>query len=147
MLALITFVSVFLLGGCAATTQGSTATPAAPAQAPQITVQQYVTIAAASDNAAAHELLGLCTPAPGATAPLLDANTCGQVKNYLTIVEGVLQQISAEVASSTDTWAQMKVKIAGYIATASINATVSNSNLKSEISSLQATLTQILAVQ
>jgi hypothetical protein len=133
------------LTGCAATTTGGTA--ATPAQAPQITVQQYVTIAAASDNAAAHELLGLCTTAPGASAPILDANTCGQVKNYLTVVEGVLQQISAEAASSTDTWAQMKVKIASLIATATINATVSNPNLKSEISSLQATLTQILAVQ
>jgi len=134
-----------ILTGCAATTTGGTS--AKPAQAPQLTVEQYVQVAAATDNAAAHELLAVCTTAPGASAPILDSATCGTVKNYLTVVEGVLQQISAEAASSTDTWAQMKVKIASLIATATINATVSNASLKSEISSLQATLTQILAVQ
>jgi hypothetical protein len=133
----------FLLTGCAATTQATATAP----QAPQLTVEQYVQVAAATDNAAAHELLAVCTTAPGASAPLLDATTCSTVKSYLTTVEGVLSQISAEAASATDTWAQMKVKIAGYIATATINATVSNASLKSEISSLQATLTQILAVQ
>jgi len=152
-----TVFALTILAGCA---KNSGTTTPTPPQAPQLTVEQYVTVAAAAENAAAHELLALCTTAPGATAPILDSGTCGTVKTYLVTVEGVLSAISAE-AASTDPWScsssgaptgctlaqTMKYRISNLIATAVLNATVSNPNLKAEISSLQATLAQILEVQ
>ena len=118
----------------------------APADPPQITVLKYVQLADAADNAAAHELVALCVPAPGAAKAALDAQTCSDVKGYLVTVVGVLAQVRTEAASA-DPWSTMRVKIGSAVATATINATVSDPNLKSEIVSLQSLLTQILGVQ
>ena len=134
-------------------------TPATPAQAPQITVEQYLNLAAAADNAAAHELVGLCLTPAGATAPVLDSATCSQVKTYLTAVVKVIDQASAEAASS-DPWScsvtgapanctaaqTIRAKIANLFATAALNVTVTNPTLLAALASLQSIINQVLGV-
>lgn len=132
-----------LTTGCPA---ASTTTPAAPANPPQVTVLNYVQLAATMNNTAAHTLLTLCTVAPGATAPTLDQGTCDQVKQYLTVAANTFTQIGTEAASS-DPWATMRIKIAAIGATAATTTAVSNPVLQQQIASLQSLIAQILGVQ
>jgi hypothetical protein len=132
---------LILLGGCSANT-----TPAAGAvTTPQLQVLQYTQLAAAVNNTAAHSLLALCVAVPGAVAAL-DAVTCGEVKQYLSAVAQACDEIATE-AASTDPWTTARIKIAGIAATVTVNATITNAALKSEITQLQTLITQILGVQ
>jgi hypothetical protein len=131
------------LTGCPA---ANTTTPAAPANPPQVTVLNYIQLGATLDNTAAHTLLLLCTAQPGASAPVLDAGTCSQSATYLKAAVSFFEQAKAE-ASSADTWAVMRVKIAALAATVAANTATSNPQLQSELAGLQAVVTQILGVQ
>jgi hypothetical protein len=124
----------------------TTTTPAAPANPPQVTVLGYIQLGSTLDNTAAHALLVLCTAQPGATAPVLDTGTCSQVSTYLQAAVSFFEAAKSE-ASSTDTWAVMKIKIAALAATVATNTAISDPTLKQEIAGLQSAVTQILGVQ
>ncbi|MGD1025981.1 MAG: hypothetical protein ABR880_24640 [Candidatus Sulfotelmatobacter sp.] len=136
---------MLVLIGCAGSTTGTT-TPAAPANPPNVTVLGYIQLGSTLDNTAAHALLVLCTTQPGATAPVLDSGTCAQVSTYLQAAVAFFEAAKSE-ASSTDTWAVMKVKIAALAATVATNTAISDPTLKQEIAGLQSIVTQILGVQ
>jgi hypothetical protein len=124
----------------------TTTTPAAPANPPQVTVLGYIQLGSTLANTAAHAQLVLCTAQPGATAPVLDTGTCSQVSTYLQAAVSFFEAAKSE-ASSTDTWAVMKIKIAALAATVATNTAISDPTLKQEIAGLQSAVTQILGVQ
>ena len=140
----VLFAVVLVLAFATACTKSTTS--AAPADPPQVTVLKYVQLGAQLDNTAAHSLLILCTVQPGQAAASLPPATCSEYKKYMIIFPPVFDAIAAE-AGSSDTWAVMRVKIAGIAATATVNATVSDPTMKQEIASIQAVITQILGVQ
>ena len=84
--------------------------------------------------------------ATGATAPVLDTGTCSQVSTYLQAAVSFFEAAKSE-ASSTDTWAVMKIKIAALAATVATNTAISDPSLKQEIAGLQSLIVQILGVQ
>jgi hypothetical protein len=138
-------VIALALTACPGST-ATTTTPAAPANPPQVTVLNYIQLGATLDNTAAHTWLLLCTAQPGATAPVLDTGTCSQVSTYLQAAVSFFEAAKSE-ASSTDTWAVMKIKIAALAATVATNTAISDPTLKQEIAGLQSAVTQILGVQ
>lgn len=124
----------------------NTATPAAPADPPQVTVLKYAQLGATSVDAAAHTLVVLCVPQAPATVATLDSGTCSQIKTYLTEVTNFLSAAGLE-ASGADPWPAMRVKIALAAAQASISVAVQDPTLKAELSGLASLITQIVEVQ
>lgn len=151
---------LFLAGAMVHTAcANSASTTPVPPQSPVITAANYVQLAAAANDAAAHELVALCVAQPGSTSPILDNGTCQTTKTVLADIATALEQVKGELAS-TDPWScsstgaptpctaaqTMKVKIANLLASNAINASVSNAALKADLLNLQSAINQILGV-
>jgi len=109
-------------------------------------VLQYSQLLSAALNTAAGALVPLCTVQVGQTAATLDLVTCNQVKNYITASVNTSEQIKAE-ASSSDTWAVMKTKLASIVGGNAAAVFSSNPTVAADITGVTSIFTQILGVQ
>ena len=123
----------------------NTATPAAPADPPQVTVLKYAQLATASGDTAAHVLVALCTSTP----PVINIGTCRTVKADLLTIKSAVDRIVVEAnkVPDTESWAKARVNIAPILANVTLGATVSDPSLQADITALESLIKQIAGVQ